>query len=113
MSYAIALSKVAELMQKTQQLESENAALRQQLEDVKRVRYSLKDAVKRAHDEAQACWEDKERMDWLESESVSEPIYSDNRRRRTILFFTGKPVLGEADTLRAAIDAARAKEAKP
>lgn len=73
MSYAIALSKVAELMQKTQQLETENAALR----------------------------EDKERLD------------SGMIRLRAFSEWGNEWCIHTHLDLRAAIDAARAEEAKP
>jgi hypothetical protein len=91
-----------ELVQKVQQLERENVALREQLADVSRVRYSLEDSLTRAHNEAEACWKDKERLDWLE-ECHGWPEYIDAEWH----------VVGEVfSSYRAAIDAAR-KEGQP
>ena len=86
MSYTHALGRVAELFQKVQQLERENAALR----------------------------EDKERLDWLD-ESGAEVYKCGNSEDGSVLFFvdTDPSTVFSADTLRAAIDAARAKEDKP
>ena len=41
------------------ELEDENAALREELGDVKRVRYSLEDSLDHAHAQAEACLRDK------------------------------------------------------
>jgi hypothetical protein len=77
MSYTHALGRVAELFQKVQQLERENAALR----------------------------EDKERLDWLEAGGEPE-TYEDAPHALVWCVFgeTGQR------SIRAAIDAARAKE---
>lgn len=93
MSYANALSKVAELMQKTQQLESENAALRKAL-------YAQADYQR----ELRA---DRDRLDWLEVHG--EPVTYEEAPHELVWC-----VIGERGqrSIRAAIDAARAKEAQ-
>lgn len=93
--------------------QKENAALRQQLEDVKRVRYSLEDALTCAHDEAEACWQDKERLDWIASRKSTQFVYF-AVAGWAIIKASGCDLLHECNIhdLRAAIDAARAKEAQ-
>ena len=88
-----------------EELERENAALRKQLADVSRVRYSLEDSLTRAHNEAEACWKDKERLDWLEARG--EPQTYEDAPHSLVWYVLGED--GERN-LRAAIDAARAKE---
>ena len=51
--------RISELGNEVERLERENAALREQLEDVKRVRYSLEDSLDHAHAQAEACLRDK------------------------------------------------------
>lgn len=88
--------------------DAELAELREQLEDVKRVRYSLEDSLTRSQAEAESCWGKKERL----ADAAEEVL-------RTCINFarvTSHPCpenLVICRQLRAAIDAARAKEAKP
>lgn len=56
---AEAADRLSELGNEVERLERENAALREQLEDVKRVRYSLEDSLDHAHAQAEACLRDK------------------------------------------------------
>ena len=84
----------------------ENDALRKQLADVSRVRYSLEDSLTRAHNEAEACWKDKERLDWLE-ECHAWPEYIDAEWH-----VAGEVFSSHRAAIDAAIDAAR-KEAQP
>lgn len=51
--------RISELGNKVERLERENAALREELEDVRRVRYSLEDSLDHAHAQAEACFRDK------------------------------------------------------
>ena len=51
--------RISELGNEVERLERENAALREELEDVRRVRYSLEDSLDHAHAQAEACLRDK------------------------------------------------------
>lgn len=89
--------------------QKENAALRKQLADVSRVRYSLEDALTRSQAEAEACWGKKERLADAAEEVLKAYI-------NVVAMGTNHPCpenLAICRQLRAAIDAARAKEAKP
>jgi len=86
----------------------QNAALRQQLEDVQRVRDSIEDALADAYDEAEACWVNTARL----ADAAEEVLDSYILTKRVL---TGHPCpqnMGICIDLRAAIDAAR-KEAQP
>lgn len=94
--------------------QKENAELRGDLEEalferdeVKRVRYSLEDALTRSQVEAESCWGKKERL----ADAAEEVL----RTYINVVRVTGHPCpedLVICRQLRAAIDAAR-KEAKP
>jgi hypothetical protein len=102
------LTEMEELLQKTQQLQRDNAELRQQLEDVQRVRDSIEGALADAYDEAEACWVNKARL----ADAAEEVLDSYILTKRVL---TGHPCpqnMGICIDLRAAIDAARTKEYK-
>ncbi len=96
--------------------QKENAELRGDLEEalferdeVKRVRYSLEDALTRSQAEAEACWGKKERLADAAEEVLKAYI-------NVVAMGTNHPCpenLAICRQLRAAIDAARAKEAQP
>lgn len=98
-----------------EELERENAKLRGELEEarferdeVKRVRYSLEDALTRSQAEAEACWVKKDELARAAEEVLRTYI--------NVVRVTGHPCpedLVICRQLRAAIDAARGKEAKP
>lgn len=91
------------------ELERENAALRQELEDVNRVRNSIEGALADAYDEAEADWMSKSHL----ADAAEEVM---NAYINVLRAKTGHPCpenLVICRDLRAAIDAARAKEAKP
>lgn len=91
-----------------EQLERENAVLRQELEDVNRVRNSIEGALADAYDEAEADWMSKSHLADA-AEGVMSAYINVLRAK------TGHPCpenLVICRQLRAAIDAAR-KEDKP
>lgn len=93
----------------SEQLERENAALRQQLEDVQRVRDSIEGALADAYDEAEACSVNKARLADTAEEVLKAYI-------NVLAVETDHPCpqdLVICRQLRAAIDAARAKETQP
>jgi hypothetical protein len=88
-------------------LHSENAALRQELEDVNRVRNSIEGALADAYDEAESDWMSKSRLADAAEEVLRAYI-------NVVRVETGHPCpenLVICRDLRAAIDAAR-KEAQ-
>ena len=90
------------------ELERENAALRQELEDVNRVRNSIEGALADAYDEAEADWMSKSRLADAAEEVLRAYI-------NVVRVETGHPCpenLVICQDLRAVIDASR-KEDEP
>jgi hypothetical protein len=100
---------VKNLWLELRELERENAALRQELEDVNRVRNSIEGALADAYDEAEADWMSKSRLADAAEEVLKAYI-------NVVAMGTNHPCpenLAICRQLRAAIDAARAKEGQP